>query len=153
MHAPAPTTTETPLGGIAPFVSQQHYHGNRVAICQECYERADGGAVALQKIEPHMHGSQDKRWVYRQACKCPRCTSITLQITSAQKLDDARRLAEQAKPMHGAADVPPARAKLEMPTAKEVRVFYEDFACFAGGARESIERALKFFIARRNEKL
>lgn len=57
MHAP--TTTETPLGGIAPFVSQQHYHGNRVAICQECYERADGP----QQVVVDATSYESERWI------------------------------------------------------------------------------------------
>jgi hypothetical protein len=125
-------------------VPQLHYQGNRAAICQECYERADGGAVVLQKIERHLYDAQEKEWVYRQACKCTRCASITSQITAAQKLDDARRLAEQAKPL----DVPVARAKLEMPTETEIRALIYDIA-----QEGSLRIALGKFVERRNATL
>jgi hypothetical protein len=148
IHAPITTEQALQQFPVSAHPGPVHYHGNRVAICQECYERADGGAVVLQKIERHLYGAQEKEWVYRQACKCTRCASITSQITAAQKLDDARRLAEQAKPL----DVPPVRAKLEMPTMDECIRAVVDFND-RDYHTESIAWVLRKFVERRNAKL
>jgi hypothetical protein len=148
MHAPITTEQALQPSPASTHPGPVHYHGNRVAICQECYERADGKQAQSKTVEetqakltkfswptmdssptpdlelrpqqfdrdvmeagadagcvgqtndsqiPHIYAAQEFMWVYHQYCNCPRCRSITSQAFNAQKQDDARRLAGQAK--------------------------------------------------------
>jgi hypothetical protein len=149
MHAP--TTTETPLGGIAPFVSQQHYHGNRVAICQECYERADGP----QQVGADATSYESKRWiVYCPSVPDDRsvCSRLFKSRSEAQKSIDTW-IEQSQKCKYVIAEVGSnARAKLEMPTADECIRAVVDFND-RDYHTESLAWVLRKFVDRRNAKL
>jgi hypothetical protein len=141
--------------------AESSQHGNRAAICQECYERADGsnntamqkamrdavlGGVGMYKTE-YVSPQQFDRGVIESSANSGAVGQAAGQ--GVQTEEGQRKLAEQAKSL----DVPVARAKLEMPTEYEHDRFMIDYLVSDGSDGDSIQFALDKFVERRNAKL